>query len=53
MANSAPDPGDRVDKRHELRDVVAVTAGQEDGKRGSMAVSDQVMLGTCPAAIDG
>lgn len=44
-AAPAADRWDRVEQRQELGDVVAVAAGQQDGQRGAVPVSDQVVFG--------
>jgi hypothetical protein len=41
----AGDRWDRLDKRDELGNAVAVAAGQGDGERNAVVVADQVMLG--------
>ncbi len=46
-------PGNGVEQRQELGDVVPVPAGQRDGERGSVAVGEQVVLGTGAGAVDG
>jgi hypothetical protein len=43
---------DAVDELGELRDVVAVSAGQRDGQRRAVAVDDQMMLAAKTAAVD-
>ena len=48
-------PADRrhsIDQRDQLRDVVAVAAGQRHGQREAAGVADQVVLGTGPPAVD-
>jgi hypothetical protein len=42
----------RVQQREELRDVVAVVAGEGDRQRNAAGVADQVVLGTGTAAVD-
>lgn len=44
-ASLAGDRRDAVDQRQQLRDVVAVAAGQRDGQRDPAGVNLQVMLG--------
>ena len=44
---------DPIDERDELGDVVAVAGGESRGQRGSLTVTDHVVLGARPAAIDG
>jgi hypothetical protein len=44
-ADPAADRWDGVEQRQQLRDVVAVAAGQQDGEWGSMPVGDQVVFG--------
>jgi hypothetical protein len=48
----APDRRDGVKQRQELGDVRAVAAGERDGERGSVAVDDQVVLGSWTGAVD-
>ena len=52
VPDASTDGWDRVQQRHELGDVVAVTAGEKDGEWGAVAVGDQVVLGACPASVD-
>lgn len=52
MTDAAADGRDRVQQRHQLGDVVAVTAGEHDREWGSVPIGDQVMLGAGPAAVD-
>lgn len=52
VPDAASDRWDRVQQRHELGDVVAVTSGEEDGERGAVAIGDQMVLGACPASVD-
>lgn len=52
VADSAADRWDCVEQGHQLGDVVAVAAGQQDGERGAMPVGDQVVLRAGPAAVD-
>ncbi len=51
-ADAAADRRDRVGQGQELGDVVAVTAGQQDGERGAVPVGDQMMLRAGPAPVD-
>ncbi len=54
-AGPAASPADRrhgVDQRNELGDVVTVAAGQSDRERDAAGVTDQVVLGAGPAAVD-
>lgn len=51
-ATAAADRGDGVDQRNELRDVVAIAAGQRDRQRDAAGLADQVVLGAGPAAVD-
>lgn len=41
----ASDWWDGIEQGHELGDVVAVAAGEDDRERGAVAVGDQVVLG--------
>ena len=41
-----------VEQLDQLRDVVAVAAGEPPGERNAAAVYEQVVLAACPAAID-
>lgn len=43
---SSPDRRDRVEQGQELGDVVSVAASERDGDWGSVAVDDQVVLGS-------
>jgi len=43
---------DRVQERHQLRDVVAVAAGQGDRQRYPGCIGQDVMLGAGPAPVD-
>jgi hypothetical protein len=52
-APQSPNRRDGVQQRQELGDVVPVAAGERDGKRGSVAVDDQVVLGAGAGAVDG
>ncbi|GLW04567.1 hypothetical protein Slala05_81970 [Streptomyces lavendulae subsp. lavendulae] len=49
----APDRRDGVKQGRELGGVVAVTAGEGDGERGSVPVDDQVVPGAGAGAVDG
>ena len=42
-----------VDQRDELRDVVAVAAGERPGQRDATAVYEEVVLAARAAAVDG
>jgi hypothetical protein len=48
----APDGRDGIEQGHELVDVVAVAASEDDRERGAVPVGDQVMLGAGPAPVD-
>lgn len=55
LAGSAAPPTDgwdRLQQRDELRDVVAVAAGQRDRQRDAAAIDDQVVLGTWAGTVD-
>ena len=43
---------DRVQERDQLRDVVAIAAGQGDRQRYAGCVGQDVMLGAGPAPVD-
>jgi hypothetical protein len=47
-----PDAGYQVEQGHQLGDIVAVSAGQRDGQRGAVPVSDQVVLAARTRAVD-
>ena len=49
---SAADRRDGVQQRDELRDVVAVPAGEGDGDGDAAGVADQVVLAARTAAVD-
>src|SRR6185369_16062987 len=51
-AAAAPHRRDRLDKRHQLGDVVAVAAGQRHGQRDPVPFGDHVVLRAGPGAID-
>ncbi len=51
-ADPATDRWDRVEQRKQLRDVVAVAAGQQDCERGALPVGDQMVLRAGPAPVD-
>lgn len=51
-APPASNTGDRLDERHQLSDVVAVSADQRHRKRGSVPVDDHMVLAAGAAAID-
>ncbi len=44
---------DAIDERQQLGDVVAVRGDESAGQRGSLTVTDHVVLGARPAPIDG
>lgn len=46
------DAGYRVQQRHQLSDVVTISAGQRDGERGAVPVDDQVVLAARTGAVD-
>ena len=52
-----PDPSPHgrhaVEQLNQLRDVVAVAAGERPGQRDAAAVYEEVMLAPSPAAING
>lgn len=48
----ASDWWDGVEQGHELGDIVAVAAGENDRERGAVTVGDQVMLGAGPSPVD-
>lgn len=48
----APHRWHRIEERDQLSDVIAVAAGQDDGKRDAGGVGDQVMLAARPAPVD-
>ena len=48
----AADRRDGVEQRDELRDVVAIAAGQGDRQRDAAGVADQVVLGARTSAVD-
>jgi hypothetical protein len=52
-ADAAAHRRDAVEQLEQLRDVVAVAAGQRPGKRDAAAVYEEVVLAACPAAVDG
>ncbi len=51
-SQSAADRRDSGEQRHELGDVIAVAASEDDRERGAAAVGDQVMLGAGPSSVD-
>lgn len=54
-ARPADDAGDRrypLEQRDQLRDVVAVAAGQRPGERSPVAVDEEVVLRASPAPVD-
>lgn len=52
-SDPAADGWHAVEQFEQLRDVVAVAAGERPGKREAAAVYEQMVLGLAPAAIDG
>ena len=50
--DAAPNRRHSVEQLEQLRDVVAVTAGQRPGERDPAAVYEQVVLAACPTAVD-
>jgi hypothetical protein len=52
-ADAAADGRHPVEQLEQLRDVVAVAAGERPGERDAAAVYEQVVLAACSAAIDG
>lgn len=48
----AADGGERVEQRQELGDVVAVAAGEDDGRRCAVAIGDQVVVRARPSPAD-
>jgi len=51
-APTASNTWDRLDERHQLGDVVAVSAGQRHRKRGSVPVDDHMVLAAGATAVD-
>ena len=51
-ADTAAHGRDAVEQVEQLRDVVAVAAGERPGERDSTAVYEQVVLAACAAAVD-
>jgi hypothetical protein len=51
-ADAATDGRHAVEQLEQLRDVVAVAAGERPGERDTAAVYEQVVLAARPAAID-
>lgn len=51
-ANAAADGWHAVEQFEQLRDVVAVAAGERPGKRDAAAVYEQVVLAAGPATVD-
>jgi hypothetical protein len=51
-AGPAPDGWNGINQGHELSDVVAVAAGEDDCERCAVPVGDQVVLGAGPSPID-
>lgn len=52
VTDATADWWDRVQERHQLRDVVAVAAGQGDRQRYAGCIGQEVMLGAGPAPVD-
>ena len=52
MSDEASDRGYAVEQRQQLRDVVAVAAGQRPRQRQTIAVYEEVVLGARTAPID-
>jgi len=55
-ARSTTDAGDRwhrVEKRNQLRDVVAVAARDREGERDPRLVDEEMMLGARPTSVHG
>jgi hypothetical protein len=52
VPDAASDRRGRVQQGHELGDVIAVAAGEDDRERGAVPIGDQVVLRACPAAVD-
>jgi len=51
-ADASTDWRHPVEQRQQLRDVVAVAAGQCPGQRQAAAVYEEVLLAACPAPVD-
>jgi hypothetical protein len=51
-ADATTDRWHSVKQLEQLRDVVAVAAGERPGERDTAAVYEQVVLAACPAAVD-
>jgi hypothetical protein len=51
-ADAAADGRYPVEQVEQLTDVVAVAAGERPGERDPAAVYEEVVLATCPAAVD-
>jgi hypothetical protein len=51
-AEAATDGRYRIEQFDQLRDVVAVAAGERPGERDAAAVYEQVVLAAAPAAVD-
>lgn len=51
-ATDSADTGYRVQKRHQLRDVVTVSPGQSHDDRGAMPVYDHMVLAAGPGRVD-
>jgi hypothetical protein len=52
-SSQPPDRRDRVERRQQLGDIVAVAAGERDGERGAVAVDDQMVFGAGTGTVDG
>jgi hypothetical protein len=50
--DAAPDGRHPIEKVEQLRDVVAVAAGERPGERDPAAVYEEVVLAACPAAVN-
>lgn len=48
----AADWWDGIEQGHELGDIVAVAAREDDGERGAVSVGDQVVLGAGPSPVN-
>ena len=49
---AAADVRHAVEQREQLRDVVAVAAGERPGQRDAAAVYEEMLLATAPASVD-
>src|SRR4051794_11113904 len=52
-AGLAADRADAVEERQQLRDVVAVAAGERDGQRDPACVADEMVLGARAPTVNG